>query len=834
MAYKVETDVQRFYQNELSKLEKVMKKDVKKFELSTKFMKNINTDGYLLIDGSHLVLCEFKNRYNFSGNITDMAITILQALYYMREFKVKTSLIPEVLFIGDEDEYFVISTEQFIEFLENNPEDTSWNCPPSDAYRRCPKLLSRIEEICKKLQYRVKKLENRKVDLEYTSNIIKQSFSNVKTKIKFNSESVKYGYKLFVDEVLYRPDDFSSLEKVSLFKDLIMKEGRVKFDKTTECFILDEKKYPVRRSAFEDFRSLYQVKYTQKEQSEVLEKITELYNERERVEKSAFPKEKEIVDYAHKMMSKHLGKDWKEKYIVWDPRCYTGNLTKDYKFENLYLSNPFAEELNLIPNRNRCKEAFQFDFKDDAIKPISRGGKLPDELYKALKETPEKVVIFTDPEMGNNGHGLYGNVKGNDTSRVHDQMSVKEKLRNQLDSNKKSANELSNLYMFRSLELSVNFIGIFSTISFLTTSSNKTFKELIFKNLKMLDNFVYKSKSGFPLIFSIFSKDSNHSNDDKLHFIKIDKSSKEISKDLDKEYFTGQGDLLRQLIKTKETNLVISKICLSMPTTEKNTETGRYKIALKNYLGSSATHCLIGSKNINRGIYSAPYSNDHGSIVICHDNLFGACLQYALRSVVIEDVYNSKDDFIVPENLEMTLNRLSKHNFNKSTLDEFIVDSLVLSLCDTNSFQSSLRRENGATVDLKNEWYPLTGAETINLFKEHDFQKGIDDYNTFFKKDTYICKLLNKLENLNMLSKESKNLLESLKQVYRSSFKIRRQFYEKNPNLHLFTWDCGFWQIKQILKISGKTHLLTNLNSNLQILKDKMEPKIYELGFLKR
>ena len=37
-------------------------------------------------------------------------------------------------------------------------------------------------------------------------------------------------------------------------------------------------------------------------------------------------------------MASVYGEDWKEKYVVWDPAWGTGNLTRDYKFKELYVS----------------------------------------------------------------------------------------------------------------------------------------------------------------------------------------------------------------------------------------------------------------------------------------------------------------------------------------------------------------------------------------------------------------------------------------------------------------------------------------------------------------
>lgn len=362
MAYKIEADVQRFYQNQLEKLPLA-----EKIEVSTKLFRNINTDGYILIDNLHLVLCEFKDHFNFKEK-NNLAIALIQALYYMHEFKTKTINIPEIIFIGDEKEYFITSTKFLIEnFLDENPEDRLWSAPPSDAWRRCPKL---VEKLANTVEYsnmksHGKEVENGKINKDYISNVINQIIKNFERsnaiKQKLNKDTFKDAYNdVFTKEVLFIGEGdqrFEEIDKILLFKDIVMKEGQHKLNKRDEYLEFDGKKFPVKVQAYNGFRAMYSIRYNKSERHEIENRILELYNDRERVEKSAFPKEKVIVDYAHKMMTKHLGKNWRDEYIVWDPRCYTGNLTKDYYFKNLYLSNPFEKELKLLTTKN-YKDAF--------------------------------------------------------------------------------------------------------------------------------------------------------------------------------------------------------------------------------------------------------------------------------------------------------------------------------------------------------------------------------------------------------------------------------------------------------------------------------------------
>ena len=53
------------------------------------------------------------------------------------------------------------------------------------------------------------------------------------------------------------------------------------------------------------------------------------------------------------------------------------------------------------------------------------------------------------------------------------------------------------------------------------------------------------------------------------------------------------------------------------------------------------------------------------------------------------------------------------------------------------------------------------------------------------------------------------------------------------PEVQILNWDCGWYQIKQLLK-EFMPNELKEFNALFKTLADKMRPQIYELGFLKK
>ena len=82
------------------------------------------------------------------------------------------------------------------------------------------------------------------------------------------------------------------------------------------------------------------------------------------------------------------------------------------------------------------------------------------------------------------------------------------------------------------------------------------------------------------------------------------------------------------------------------------------------------------------------------------------------------------------------------------------------------------------------------------------------------------------------LSAEAKEVLDEAKKMVIKTFEYREIFNQQYPEYQIMNWDCGWFQIKGILK----EYFVEDLNHFSEIFKrlaDKMIPVVYELGFLK-
>jgi hypothetical protein len=90
----------------------------------------------------------------------------------------------------------------------------------------------------------------------------------------------------------------------------------------------------------------------------------------------------------------------------------------------------------------------------------------------------------------------------------------------------------------------------------------------------------------------------------------------------------------------------------------------------------------------------------------------------------------------------------------------------------------------------------------------------------------------NKLQKIT-LSQQAQAVLDKAIQLTKKSFEYRELFNSEFPQYQILNWDCGWYQIKAILKQYFKQDL-EDFSKLYKILADKMKPLVYELGFLKK
>lgn len=239
-------------------------------------------------------------------------------------------------------------------------------------------------------------------------------------------------------------------------------------------------------------------------------------------------------------------------------------------------------------------------------------------------------------------------------------------------------------------------------------------------------------------------------------------------------------------------------------------------------------HTMVNAYDNNRCIFSAPYSNIETSI--CTDNLLRSTVYFTIRSLIKPTIYNEGDDFLLPDNFVKNIISIENTgSCDDKEMEEFIYDSLIFSIFNNHSNQSSLRKSNGTSDDVFNQWFFISKNEIYNMSLNNE--EILNDLKLYGKNERYIFNFIEK--NKTKFSNESIAVLNSAKKVIFKSFIFRNKINLFYPEIQINTWDAGFWQIKEGLKKINKLQILDNFNDTYQKLENKLKNKVYKLGFLK-
>ena len=120
----------------------------------------------------------------------------------------------------------------------------------------------------------------------------------------------------------------------------------------------------------------------------------------------------------------------------------------------------------------------------------------------------------------------------------------------------------------------------------------------------------------------------------------------------------------------------------------------------------------------------------------------------------------------------------------------------------------------------------MSKNEIMNLANENNFDYTYNDARV--SEERFVYKKLQEIK----LSKEAQDVLDKAIELTKKSFKYRELFNQEHPEYQIMNWDCGWYQIKAVLK-EYFVEDLKEFQESYRILADKMRPMVYELGFLK-
>ena len=558
------------------------------------------------------------------------------------------------------------------------------------------------------------------------------------------------------------------------------------------------------KEVYQQFWKRYKRPPLKEYQEYIIERRDLLVPQDIRERKGAFFTPRQWVELSQKYLTDYLGENWQDEYYIWDCAAGTGNLlaglTNKY---NIYASTLDQADVNVMHERiehgaNLLKNhVFQFDFLNDEFIPQKEGGKMPDSLYEIIsdEEKRKKLVIYINPpyaEVGSKGE------KENKTGVSKTRIGSKYK-----PLMKKGSNELFAQFIMRIYkEIPYCKIGEFSTLKILQSPNFLDFRKhyraklekIFLVPAKTFDNV----KGEFPIGFKIW-----------------DTEKEEEFKYIEAEAFTDKGYYRQKLIYNDGTPIsqwIFEKL------DEKN------KIG---HLSCRGGNDFQGQSSVNINSYIVKFSDRsnrryRSTLNIETSNLIKTCIFFAVRHCIPADWLNDRDQFLYP-------------NDGWQTDTEFQSDCLVYTLFHG---QNRISCKEGI-----NHWTPFTEQEVDapERFASNfmtDFIKGKikpteeEEHQKIFNQDN-----LNLIPSAPLVfSSEAQAVFDAGKELWRYYMKQENS----NPNASLYDIREHFQGRNDKGKMNNNssdetyTELIGKLREALKVLAEKITPKVFEYGFLRK
>ena len=365
------------------------------------------TDG-LLRHKDISVAMEFKYDLNLRSSL-DQATVLVQVIFYLKKLASQGQSLPKVVFIGDVNECFCVPTSELTSYFK---EDIDWSVAPSLASKMNPELTSTIAgnenirpfvyDVSKNFDFAmvVEKMKKISQGKPYAITITKKNIVEIFRRFEKDVVTDKHYTE---PQVVDQKDEMDRMSKfVDLFFTCLTCPDEVYLHpKRRNEIVVRDARVRVNSAQYRAFFSEFRQEYTPRELEDLTANKDRILEDIHRRRTGAFFTPDIWVEEAHKMIAESFGNNWKDEYVVWDCACGTSNLTRNYKFKELYLSTIDESDINTIKDCKYNVDAtiFRYDFL------ASMGlENLPEKLKEAFK-TGKKILFFINPPYGTSKNG---------------------------------------------------------------------------------------------------------------------------------------------------------------------------------------------------------------------------------------------------------------------------------------------------------------------------------------------------------------------------------------------------------------------------------------------
>jgi hypothetical protein len=590
---------------------------------------------------------------------------------------------------------------------------------------------------------------------------------------------------------------------------VLLKSNIYKYNRQTDALgeIFREAYFTDKQKAHTQFWAIYERPPLEAYWDYIMKRRDLLVPQDVRERKGSFFTPQKWVELSQKYIADVLGENWQDEYYVWDCAAGTGNLlaglTNKY---NIWASTLDKADVDVMHDRiengtNLLKEhCFQFDFLNDNF------AKLPEGLKKILDDPKKrkKLVVYINPPYAEVATARTRTNTGENKNKIersttHSKYSEKVGI---------AMKELFAQFLVRIYgEIEGCFLANFSKLKILSGPNFLNFRHF----------FKAKLEKSFIVPANTFDNVAGHF---PIGFFIWNTSKKEIFKKTEMNVFDRDGKSLgnKSLFSYDDTKFINDWI---IETRSKNK--GNENIA---FLGCFGNDFL--NQNIIRIMRTKEELATPRGSYITQGNLIEASIYFAVRKVIPADWLNDRDQFLYPNN-------------GWETDLEFQNDCLAYTL-----FNNNISSKYGI-----NHWIPFiewdVGAH--DKFDSHfmtDFIAGkmdliVAEPDLFYNASPggggggSTGKTLHNKKTALKFSKTAKSVFKAGLELWK--------YYHTQPKCNV---NASLYDIREYFqgrnaqgKMNNKSddekynELISDLRSELKELAQKIEPKVYEYGFLK-
>lgn len=506
------------------------------------------------------------------------------------------------------------------------------------------------------------------------------------------------------------------------------------------------------------------------------------------------------VNLSQKYLTDSLGKNWQDDYYIWDCAAGTGNLlvglTNKY---NIYASTLDQADINVMHERIDHgaillkNHVFQFDFLNDEFIPISKGGKLPDSLFEIITndEKRKKLVMYINPPYAE--AASMGTVTSNGTNKKDVAVTTKvyERYKNNIGIGGRElyAQFFARIYA----EIPNSVLAEFSKLKILQAPNFSDFRN--FFRAKLENFFVVPAdtfdnvKGKFPIGFFIWNT-----------------NIKEFFNEFESDVYDSKGNFIgnKKFVNTSSQKSI-----------------NDWLIKTRNRKNESNIGFLSAKGSDFQNVNFIFIINDKTQLPhprgtwITDKNITEISIYITTRHCIKATWLNDRDQFLYP-----------LAEWQKDF--EFQNDCITFTLFDNcNNIQSQYGT---------NHWIPFTEQE-VNAqarFESH-FMTNFINGKIKIEQETDLFGTTENQATKREFSEEAKAVFDAGRELWK--------YYHSQPNVNV---NASLYDIREYFqgrndkgRMNSKSddtqymNLIGELRYKLNILADKIKPKVFEYGFLK-